>query len=188
MLDEKKNPEHTRLQQPRQPIHKPCLALHKEHEHTNVQDTVEGKSSEATRKVIVRSAYFQHKQLEKNVCDDKQDCLSSGIVIDKRKNAISDGGLCNNHLKNKDQGVQDTVEGKTREATRKVIVRSAYFQHKQVEKNVCDKKQDRLSSGMVIDQRNNVISDSDLCNNHLKNKNLKRKISPGDNIQNVGFF
>ncbi|TKY60094.1 Exonuclease 1 [Spatholobus suberectus] len=98
--EEKKSPEHTVLQQPRQPIHKPCLGLHKEHEHTKIQDTVEGKSREATRKVIVRSAYFQHKQVEKNVCAEKQDHLSSGIVIDERKNAISDSDLCNNHLKN----------------------------------------------------------------------------------------
>ena len=100
--EEKKSPEHTVLRQPRQPIHKPCLGLHKDHEHTNVEDTVEGKTREATQKVIVRSAYFQHKQVEKNVCDNKQDCLSSGIVIDERKIAISDSDLCNNLLKNKD--------------------------------------------------------------------------------------
>nr|KYP38086.1 Exonuclease 1 [Cajanus cajan] len=118
--EEKKNPEHTVLRQPRQPIHKPCLGLHKEHEHTNFQDTFEGTTRQAIRKVIVRSAYFQHKQVEKNVCDEKQDRLSSGIVIDERENAIPDSHLCNNHLKNKDQRVQGTGEGKTREATRKV--------------------------------------------------------------------
>ncbi|XP_020204265.1 exonuclease 1 [Cajanus cajan] len=182
--EEKKNPEHTVLRQPRQPIHKPCLGLHKEHEHTNFQDTFEGTTRQAIRKVIVRSAYFQHKQVEKNVCDEKQDRLSSGIVIDERENAIPDSHLCNNHLKNKDQRVQGTGEGKTREATRKVTVRSAYFQHKQVENNTSDEKQDRLFSGIVIDERKNAISDSDLCNNHLKNKDLKRKISPNDNIQN----
>jgi len=253
--EEKKSPEHAVLQQPRQPIHKPCLGLHKEHGSTNVRDTeeektreatgkvivrsayfqhkqveknvrdekyeyqsssialderkktvcdsdlyndhlknkdqgfhdiVEGKTREATGKVIVRSAYFQHKQVEKNVRDEKQEYQASGPVIDERKNAISDTDLCNNHLKNKDQGFHDIVEGKTRE-TRKVIVRSAYFQHKQVEKDVCDEKQDNLSSGKVIDNRRSAISDSDLCNNHLKNKDLKRKISPNDNIQNVGF-
>ena len=186
--EEKKSPEHPVLRQPRQPIHKPCLGLHKDHEHTNVEDTVEGKTREATQKVIVRSAYFQHKQVEKNVYDEKQDCLSSGVVIDKRKNALSDSDFCNNDFKNKDQVVHDLLEGKSREGTRKVIVRSAYFQHKQVEKNVCDNKQDCLSSGIVIDERKIAISDSDLCNNLLKNKDLKRKISPNDNIQNVGFF
>ncbi|KAK7359162.1 hypothetical protein VNO77_01110 [Canavalia gladiata] len=100
--EEKRSPEHTILRQTRQPIHKPCLGLHKEHEHTNVQDTVEGETREATRKVIVRSAYFQHKQVEKNVCDEKQHCLSSGVVINERKNAMSDSDLFNNHMKNKD--------------------------------------------------------------------------------------
>ncbi|KAG5029554.1 hypothetical protein JHK87_013068 [Glycine soja] len=85
---EKKSPEHTVLRKPRQPIHKPCLGLHG---HTNVQDTAEGKTrEEATRKVTVRSAYFQHKQVEKNVYGEKQDCLSSGIAIDERKNALSE--------------------------------------------------------------------------------------------------
>ncbi|KAK8472571.1 hypothetical protein PHAVU_002G243800 [Phaseolus vulgaris] len=168
--EEKKSPEHAVLQQPRQPIHKPCLGLHKEHGRTNVQDTVEEKTREATGKVIVRSAYFQHKQVEKNVCDEKHEYQSSSIVLEGRKNAISDSDLCNDHLKNKNQGFHDIVEGKTRETTRKVIVRSAYFQHKQVEKNVCDEKQEYQSSGIVIDERKNAISDTDLCNSHLKNK------------------
>lgn len=102
MASEKRSPEHTKLQQSRNPIHKPCLALHKEHEHTSVQDTVEPKTREATGKVIVRSRYFQHKQVEKKVCGEKQDHLSSGIVIDGRQNAISDSDLCNDQLKNKD--------------------------------------------------------------------------------------
>ncbi|KAG2410327.1 Exonuclease 1 [Vigna angularis] len=168
--EEKKNPEHAVLQQPRQPIHKPCLGLHKEHGNTNVQDTVEEKTREVSRKVIVRSAYFQHKQVDKNACDEKLEYQSSGIVTDERKKAISDSDLCNDHLKNKDQGLHDKVEGQTRETTRKVIVRSAYFQHKQVEKNVRDAKQEYQSSGIVVDERKNAISDSYLCNNHLKNK------------------
>ncbi|KAG5032569.1 hypothetical protein JHK85_016551 [Glycine max] len=63
---------------PRQPIHKLCLWLHG---HTNVKDTAKGKTrEEETTKVIVRSAYFQHKQVEKNVYDKKQDCMSFGIA------------------------------------------------------------------------------------------------------------
>ena len=103
MAGEKKgSPDHTILRQPRQPIHKPCLGLHKEHELKNVQDKAEEKTKETKRKVIVRSRYFQHKQVEKNACDEKQEQMSSRIVIDERKNDISGGDLCNNHLKNKD--------------------------------------------------------------------------------------
>ena len=119
MGERNKSPEHTILRQARQPIHKPCLGLHKEHEHTNVQDTIEAKTGEATRKVIVRSHYFQHKKVEKDDCDEKQDRLSE--------------------------------------------------------------------AGIVIGEVNNSISHSDLSNNHMKNKDLKRKISPNDNIQSVGF-
>ncbi|CAK8578633.1 unnamed protein product [Lathyrus sativus] len=103
MAGEKKgSPDHTILRQPRQPIHKPCLGLHKEHELTNVQDKVEGKSKQVKRKVIVRSPYFQQKQVENNVCDEKQEQLPSGFFVDERKNGISGGDLCNSHLKNKD--------------------------------------------------------------------------------------
>ncbi|CAL5214246.1 unnamed protein product [Lathyrus oleraceus] len=103
MAGEKKgSPDHTILRQPRQPIHKPCLGLHKEHELTNVQDKVERKTKEVKRKVVVRSPYFQQKQVEKNACDEKQEQLSSGIFVDERKNGLSGGDLCNSHLKNKD--------------------------------------------------------------------------------------
>lgn len=98
----KGSPDHTILRQPRQPIHKPCLGLHKEHELTNIQDKVERKTKEVKRKVVVRSSYFQQKQVEKNACDEKQEQLSSDIFVDERKNGISGGDLCNSHLKNKD--------------------------------------------------------------------------------------
>ncbi|XP_024627669.1 exonuclease 1 isoform X2 [Medicago truncatula] len=100
--EKKGSPDHTILRQPRQPIHKPCLGLHKEHELTNVEDKAEEKTKETKRKVIVRSRYFQQKQVEKNACDVKQEQLSSCIVIDERKNGISGGDLCNKHLKNDD--------------------------------------------------------------------------------------
>ncbi|CAI8618745.1 unnamed protein product [Vicia faba] len=103
MAGEKKaSPDHTILRQPRKPIHKPCLGSHKEQELTNLQDKVEGNTKEVRRKVIVRSPYFQQKQIEKNACDEKQEQLSSGIFIDERKNGISGGDLCNSHLKNND--------------------------------------------------------------------------------------
>ncbi|KAF7840388.1 exonuclease 1 isoform X2 [Senna tora] len=100
MGKKRKSSEHTILQQPMQPIHKPCLGLQREHEDTNVKDTVEGKTREATRKVIVRSAYFQHKRVEKNNSDKKQDCLvNSDMTIDVHKNTISDSA--NHHMESK---------------------------------------------------------------------------------------
>ncbi|KAI5420207.1 hypothetical protein KIW84_044118 [Lathyrus oleraceus] len=90
MAGEKKgSPDHIILRQPRQPIHKSCLGLHKEHELTNVQDKVERKTKEVKRKVVAKSSYFQQKQVEKNACDEKQEQLSSGIFVDERKNGIS---------------------------------------------------------------------------------------------------
>lgn len=116
----RKSPEHTILQQPMQPIHKPCLGLQKEHEDTNVKGTIDGKTREVTRKVIVRSAYFQHKQVEKDNWDKKEECL--------------------------------------------------------------------VNSDVTIDEHENIISESTLCNRHMKNKVLKRKISPDDNVQSVSSF
>ncbi|GAU18778.1 hypothetical protein TSUD_80670 [Trifolium subterraneum] len=100
--EKKGSPDHTILRQPRQPIHKPCLGLHKEHEFTNVQDKVEEKTKETKRKVIVRSPYFPQKQVEKSAPDEKQEQLVSGTVIDERKKAIYGGDLCNNQLKTND--------------------------------------------------------------------------------------
>ncbi|WJX53294.1 hypothetical protein P8452_39306 [Trifolium repens] len=98
----KGSPDHTILRQPKQSIHKPCLGLHKDHELTNVHNKVEEKTKETKRRVIVRSPYFQQKQVEKSASDEKQEQVSSGIVIDERKNAIYGGDLCNNQLKTKD--------------------------------------------------------------------------------------
>ncbi|KAL1328817.1 hypothetical protein AAHE18_13G399300 [Arachis hypogaea] len=98
-----RSPENTALRQVRQPIHKPCVGLHKEHEHTLVQDTIESKTKEVTRKVIVRSAYFQHNKVEKNDYDDKQAHPSeAGTLIGEKKNSISDGDSSGNLVKNKD--------------------------------------------------------------------------------------
>ncbi|KAK7247222.1 hypothetical protein RIF29_42099 [Crotalaria pallida] len=230
MVDDKKiNTEHTILRQPRQPIHKPCLVLHKEHEHTNVQDSVEGKAREEARKVIVRSAYFQHKQVEKNDCDEKQ----AGIIrsayfqhkqvendCDEKQDHLSKAGIVRSAYFQNKQVESDDCENEPDGLSKpgnKIIVRSRYFQHKETENNDCDKKQDHLSkpgnkiivrsryfqhkeeenngcdekqehlskAGIVISGKKNGISDSDLCNNRMKNRDLKRKISPNDITENL---
>ncbi|MED6109952.1 hypothetical protein PIB30_038475 [Stylosanthes scabra] len=99
MVDERnRSPEHTVLRQVRQPIHKPCVGLHKEHEHALVQDTSESKPKEVTRKVV-RSAYFQHKKVEKNDYDDKQANKSEAGT---KKNSITEGDSSGNLMKNID--------------------------------------------------------------------------------------
>ncbi|XP_028755843.1 exonuclease 1-like isoform X2 [Neltuma alba] len=150
-----KNPEHTILQQPKEPIHKPCLGLNKDNKDTNVKDTIEVNTVGATRKVLVRSPYFQHKQAEKDNCDQKPDCLvEDDFAIGEHKNTVLDSGLGK---------VEDTFEGKTAEATRKVIARSPRFQHKQEEKNNCERKHDCLiKDDFAIGEHKNTISDSAL--------------------------
>ncbi|CAL0306483.1 unnamed protein product [Lupinus luteus] len=140
MVDEKKiSTEHTILRQPRQPIHKPCLGSHKEDERTNAEYTVEVKTREET-KVIVRSAYFQHKQVENHDCDEVQDHLpKSGIV---RSAYFQHKQVENNDC--------DDKQGHLSKAGNKVIVRSHYFQHKEVENNDCNEKQDQVSKSGIV--------------------------------------
>lgn len=97
---EKRSQEHTILRQPTQPIHKPCLGLHKEREDRKDEDAVEGKTRGETRKVIVRSAYFKNKQAEKNNYDKKQDCSDKADVAIGEHKKIIDSALCNNRMKN----------------------------------------------------------------------------------------
>lgn len=75
MKDKTRSPEHTSLQQPKHSIHRPCLTQLKEHEVENARDAVEGKTRKESRKVIVRSSYFQHKTVNINDQENKQDSL-----------------------------------------------------------------------------------------------------------------
>ncbi|XP_019444656.1 PREDICTED: exonuclease 1 isoform X6 [Lupinus angustifolius] len=200
MVDEKKiSTEHTILRQPRQPIHKPCLGSHKEDGHTNAEDTVEVKTREET-KVIVRSAYFQHKQVEDNDPNEKQDHLSkAGNKVTVRSRYFQHKEVENNDCNEKQDHLSksgivtsayfqhkqvqnsdcDERQDHLSNAGDKVIVRSRHFQHKEVENNVCDKKQDHHYKPVALKgEKRNAISDR--C---MENKDLKRKISSNDKIQ-----
>ena len=130
-----RSPDHTILRQPSQPIHKPCLGLHKEREHKN-EHTILRQPSQPIHMSV--------------------------------------------------QGMVETRK-QTEEVTRKVIVRSPYFQSKSVEKNDRDQKQDCLVKADVVIE-NNMKSESALCKDYVKNKVLKRKGSPNEFVQRVGFF
>lgn len=72
---ETRTAEHTLLQQPKHSIHKPCQILQKEQECKAVTDAIDGKIRAESRKVIVRSSYFQHKSRNENDEDDKPKSL-----------------------------------------------------------------------------------------------------------------
>lgn len=226
--EKRKISEHPILQQPTEPIHKPCLGLYKEHKDMSVKDTAKGKTMEATRKVspvlqheqlekgdyvqkqnclvnddvaigehvniisdsalgrvediserktqqaarkiLVRSPFFQHEQIEKNNCDQKQDSLVKGdVAFGEHESSNSDCSLG-----------KDSIERKTAQATRKILVRSPFFQHEQVEKNTCDRKQDCLIKDDDIGETKSMTSDK-----QMMDRGLKRNISPSD--QRVGF-
>ncbi|KAI9127283.1 hypothetical protein K1719_001842 [Acacia pycnantha] len=150
--ERRKNPEHTILQKPIEPIHKPCLGLYKEHKDSNVKDTSEGKTTEATRKenskIQLRERLRRQQERSLNTISD----ITLSKVEDNRK---------------------------TPQATRKILVRSPFFQHEPVEKNNCDQQQDCLvKDDIAIGEPKNTISE-----NHRMNKLLKRKISPADSAQ-----
>ncbi|XP_031256821.1 exonuclease 1-like [Pistacia vera] len=80
MVVERSSPEHTLLPQPDISIHKPSLQLQKVHKSKNFTDEVEGKTRTESRKVIVRSSYFQQKQVIKNGQENKSEKLL--VVVD----------------------------------------------------------------------------------------------------------
>ncbi|KAJ0017249.1 hypothetical protein Pint_10135 [Pistacia integerrima] len=80
MVVERSSPEHTLLPQPGISIHKPSLQLQKEHKSKNFTDAIDGKTRTESRKVIVRSSYFQQKQVIKNGQENKPEKLL--VVVD----------------------------------------------------------------------------------------------------------
>ncbi|KAG6573339.1 Exonuclease 1, partial [Cucurbita argyrosperma subsp. sororia] len=56
-----KDTEHILLQQHTQPIHKPCITLHKGPDSENLPETTGEKVRQENKRVIVRSSYFKHK-------------------------------------------------------------------------------------------------------------------------------
>ena len=53
--------EHILQQQHTQPIHKPCITLHKGPDSENLPETTGEKVRKENKRVIVRSSYFKHK-------------------------------------------------------------------------------------------------------------------------------
>ncbi|KAE7996327.1 hypothetical protein FH972_001058 [Carpinus fangiana] len=100
MVSKTRYPEQT-LRQPRYSIHKPCTTLNKEHECKNVPDAVESETKTGTRKVIIRSSYFQHKS-ENQDPNNKHEKVKADDVVDTYENNIpEDAFFRNNDIKDK---------------------------------------------------------------------------------------
>ncbi|KAH9797550.1 exonuclease 1 [Citrus sinensis] len=87
-MENERNAEHTSLPQFCRSIRNPCPALRKEHENKNCTDSVVGKGRTENRKVIVRSSYFLHKQVNKDDQENKQEKLvvENDAAIDMSEN------------------------------------------------------------------------------------------------------
>lgn len=98
---DRRSQEHSLLQQYRHSIHKPCLALHKEHECKYDLDAAEGKMPVENRKIIVRSRYFQHKSVKENDRDNENEKLlvNNGDATDICENKSPQSPFENNYLK-----------------------------------------------------------------------------------------
>ncbi|TXG47756.1 hypothetical protein EZV62_027050 [Acer yangbiense] len=184
MVDERST-EHTLLPQ----SGRLGLALQKEFEIKNLTDAAEGKTRKDSRKVIVRSSYFQRKQVNKNDQGNEQE-----IVLVKDDDALQKG--CER------KNLMDVAEGKTGKANRKVIIRSPYFQPKQVNKNDQENEQEKLlvkdcdatdqenkQEKLVIevdvasDMSENVNTENSLSASYPKCTTLKRKASANNSVQ-----
>lgn len=97
-MENERNAEHISLPQFCRSIRKSCPALPKEHENKNCTDSVVGKGRTENRKVIVRSSYFLHKQVNKDDQENKQEKLvvENDAAIDMSENT----GLQSAHFDN----------------------------------------------------------------------------------------
>lgn len=115
-----------KVQHSKHPIH-PCIASQKESESNSSIDGIEGKTRVQKKPIIVRSSYFQHKNLEENnqentKMNDSKDDDDDDVAV-ASKNTCSDGV----HV-----SVFHAPEVKTRVENRKMIT-SRYFSQKNQE-------------------------------------------------------
>ncbi|XVF27413.1 hypothetical protein REPUB_Repub14bG0104600 [Reevesia pubescens] len=89
MVDEIRSSDHPLLLESGQPIHRPSPASHEE---STVLDAAKTKTITESGKVILRSRYFQKKQVTKNDLEDKQVkfCSKGGIANDLPENGNPD--------------------------------------------------------------------------------------------------
>lgn len=174
MMDERKSPECTLLQQFGYSGHKPCQALLKECDYENVPSAVQGKTRTDNKKVIVRSSYFQHKSVNKNGQDNKQERQIKDRVA---------SDMC-------EDTILETAHD-TRTVNENVSVRSSYFQHKSVSKNDQENKQERhiVKDDVTSDTCEDIIPESAHSKiNYSDGITMKRKASLNDTVQRVGAF
>ncbi|XP_038688466.1 exonuclease 1-like isoform X1 [Tripterygium wilfordii] len=103
LVDQKDGQDHTLMQQSVQPLYKPCQALRKEHDCKNAPVAVETKIRTDTRKVIVRSSYFQHKPVVENDQESEQ-----AILLNKHDDSdtICENSIPENALQNYLKGTE----------------------------------------------------------------------------------
>ncbi|XP_059669371.1 exonuclease 1 [Cornus florida] len=178
IVGDTRSPKHALLQQSEHSIHKPCIALHKEHECKSASDAGEGKTRMETMKVIVRSSYFQHKSVK----DDQEN--RNEMLLVKKNNATN---TCENTItEHGRKSVSDAGEGETRIPSRKAVVRSSYFQHKSVKENDQDSENKKLpvKYDAVTDTFENTIPESAAFGeNYVRGTITKRKIASIDSVQ-----
>ncbi|KAI5571036.1 hypothetical protein BDE02_11G067200 [Populus trichocarpa] len=168
MVDEKGPPESILLQQIGHSMRGPCQALLKECNNENAPISVEGKTRTENKRVIVRSRFFQHKSMNKNGQDNKQEMIrvKDDVASDTFEDSILEGS-------------------ENRTGNREITIRSSFFQHKSVNENDQGNKQEKLLER--DDSANNIYKDFILespsdnkCSNGIM---MKRKTSPDDNVQ-----
>lgn len=96
------SPKQILVQQPQYSIHKRCTTLQKKHECKNVPDAAEGKTRTETRKVVIRSSYFQHKSENLKEPNNGLEKAVADRVVDVYENTITqDACFRDNHIKDK---------------------------------------------------------------------------------------
>ncbi|XP_050287547.1 exonuclease 1 isoform X2 [Quercus robur] len=159
-----RSPEHTLVQQPQYSIHKPCTAMHKERECKTIPHPAEGTE---TGNVVGRSSYFLLKSENQKDLTNNQEKVKANGFSNEYENTVP-----------------HPAEGKTRTETGKVVVKSSYFQQKSENQKDPNNNQEKVKANGISNVYENTIPENDsFRDNHLKDKVLKRKISPNDCVE-----
>lgn len=156
-----------------------CESGISECEFKSASDTGEGEAKLEDRNPILRSSSFQIKTL-KAVDQEK----ANGTLLVKNAAAADTHGQSSIIPNRECKSASDAAQHKTRVETRKVIVRSSYFQQKTGKENDQDNKFDKLKDGVATDTCENSIPENISGNNYFKGT-IKRKFAPDDNVQTV---
>lgn len=156
LLESLSHDDMRKVQHSKHPIH-PCIASQKESESNSSLNGIEGKTRVQKKPIIVRSSYFQHKNLEENTKSNLSNGDDEAAVADE--NTCSDGVPV---------PVLRSSEVK-RKVDNRIITTSRYFSHNNHENTNVEHVQKLSNEGSTMKRKLSISEDG------VQKENLNQK-------------